>query len=56
MKYVKLFEDFAENPPPNVNTQEIDKPCVDCDMITKRIKNEIKRIDKISARKKKSEN
>lgn len=46
---VMLFEEFSE-----VNTEEIDKPCVDCEKVTSAIKKEIKRIDSIKSKKKNS--
>lgn len=61
MSRVKLFEEFVEGSQSdgvntsdsiNVSKTEMDKPCVDCDMVTKKIKKEIKRIDKIKCNKK----
>jgi len=54
MKYIKLFEEFETGTETSsgVNTSEINQPCTDCDMVAKQIKNEIKKINRITARKK----
>lgn len=56
---VMLFEEFSadpnsgQNPPTEPTPSDImDKPCTDCDLATKQIKTEIKRVDKIRAKKK----
>jgi len=56
MQHVKLFEEFAANPDlNNIKTDDIEKPCVDCDMIVGNIKKELRKIKDIRAQKKQHE-
>ena len=58
---VLLFEEFTNSPNDAgygqgnehpVPSDTMNKPCVDCDLVAKKIKKEIKRIDKIGAKRK----